>query len=177
MDGFEISKKRIMHIDMSCKFYEKRDSGVAFKILKSGAHKGLVLSNKLKRELDRDIHAYEDYARLYAICIYTLIENNLDDFDILVVCGDEEFDDVKKYLDMIFRGNEIYQLKDIISIGELREITGKPKLRSFADRIANIYRRKARKPLYRRQNGISLNIVGLGHRQICEKWIQLIKKA
>jgi len=39
---------RTMHIDVSRRFYQKGDSGMAFKIIPSKYHKGLALSNKLK---------------------------------------------------------------------------------------------------------------------------------
>src|SRR3989344_1124173 len=94
--------KRIMHIDTSCKFYEKKDTGIAYKIVGSEKHKGLIISNKLKRELDKKINANKNYAKLYAVCIYSLIEGSLNDFDILVICGDERFDKVKIYLDALF---------------------------------------------------------------------------
>ena len=162
--------ERIMHIDVSGRYYEKRDSGIAYKIIKTDEHKGLVLSNKLKRELDRDIKLYQNYEKLHAICIYSLIESSLDDFDTLVICGDEEFDPVKFYLDILFKGNNEYRKKKIMSIAELREITGNPKLKSYADSAANIYRKKARKPLYRQQKGVPLNIVHLNYAKITELW-------
>jgi len=45
---------RTMHIDVSRRFYQKGDSGMAFKIIPSKYHKGLALSNKLKNELRKD---------------------------------------------------------------------------------------------------------------------------
>ena len=134
----DIENKRIMHIDTSIKFYQLGNTGIASKIVGSGQHKGVVVSNKLKRELDRDLTAGHDYARLYAICIYYLIKDNLDDFDILVICNDENFIYVKLYLDLLFNENRIYQSKDVTNISELRAITGNKKLRSFANNTANI---------------------------------------
>src|SRR3989344_2949112 len=124
--------KRVMHIDTSCKLYEKADTGIAYKIVKINDHRGLALSNKLKRKLDNELWAYEDYPRLYAICIYYIIREDLDKFDILVICGDEHFLSVKLYLDQLFIKSEKYLKKVVISISRLREITGDSRLKSYA---------------------------------------------
>ncbi len=156
--------------DTSCKFYEKKDTGIAYKIVNNGEHKGIILSNKLKRELDYKINTHKNYAKLYAICIFYLIKDNLDDFDILVICGDEHFNKVRKNLDILFYGNKQYQIKEIISIGELRNITGNNKLKSYADNISNIYRKKGFKSLQRRQKGIKLNIISLSYNLLINRW-------
>ncbi len=165
-----------MHIDVSRRFYQKGDTGMAYKIIPSKEHRGLALSNKLKEELKRDFNIDEDYARLSAICIYYLIRDNLDSFDTLVICNDENYLYVKEYLDLFFEENEKYLSKDIISLGKLREVSGDSKVRSYADHMANIYRRKALKPLRRRQKGIGLNIVDLNYQKIKEKLGELNRK-
>jgi hypothetical protein len=165
--------KRVMHIDTSCKLYEKEDTAIAFKILKTGAHKGLVLKNRLKRSLDKEVNADQDYARLYTICIQSLIKEELDNFDTLIICGDENFTYVKLYLDYLFLGNLNYEEKKIMSIGDLRELTGNPKFTSQADKIANAYRRKATKGLWRQQKGIPLNIIELTYAQVISQWGKL----
>jgi len=167
---------RTMHIDVSRRFYQKGDTGMAYKIIPSKEHRGLALSNKLKEELKRDFNIDEDYARLSAICIYYLIRDNLDSFDTLVICNDENYLYVKEYLDLFFEENEKYLSKDIISLGKLREVSGDSKVRSYADHMANIYRRKALKPLRRRQKGIGLNIVDLNYQKIKEKLGELNRK-
>ena len=94
--------KRVMHIDTSCKLYENKDTGIAYKIAGTNAHKGLVLSKKLKKELKRThFNINKNYAKLYAICIYYLIMNDLKEFDILIVCADEDFKNVKDYLNLL----------------------------------------------------------------------------
>jgi hypothetical protein len=172
MDIFSLDGKRIMHIDTSIKFYQKGNTGIAFKILETGEHRGLVLTDELKRSLDRDINANQDYARLYAICIESLIREDLDKFDVLVICGDEHFLTVNLCLDFLFQDTNTkkYQGKKIISIGDLRKLTGNPKLRSKADGIASIYRRKATKSLHRQQRGKILNIIELNYAKIVERW-------
>lgn len=157
---------KTMHIDISRRFYQEGDSGMAFKIIPSGEHRGIVLSNKLKRELEENLHVEKDYAMLCAICIYFLIRDKLNYFDNLVICNDENYFDVKKYLDLFFGKNEEYSSKFITSLSKLRKITGDFKIRSYADNIANIYRRKGLKPLRRKQKGVELNIVNLDYKTI-----------
>jgi len=168
-----LKNKKIMHIDTSGKLYEKRDTGITFKIVDSGWHKGLVLSKKLKRDLRRNLNIENNYPNVYAICIYYLIKDNLQDFDVLVICGDEHINKVKDSLDYLFRASLEYRNKTIMGIGELRDITGNKKLKSFADGIANIYRRKALKPLYRQQRGVKLNIAPINYSKIKEKLEEL----
>ena len=59
---------------------------------------------------------------------------------------------------------------------KLREISGDSKIRSYADNIANIYRKKALKPLRRRQKGIPLNIVKINYQKIKNKLNEINKK-
>lgn len=167
---------RTMHIDISRRFYQIGNTGVAFKIIPSNKHKGLALSNKLKRELKRDFNIQEDYARLSAICIFYLIKDSLNLFDNLVICNDEHYLYVKEYLDLFFEGSDEYFSKNITSISKLREITGDKKIRSYADNIANIYRRKALKPLRRRQKGIRLDVVDINYLLIKDKLKELNEK-
>jgi len=102
---------RTMHIDVSKRFYQIGDSGIAFKIILTNEHKGMAISNKLKRGLRKNLHIDKDYTKLYSICIYYLIENNLDSFDNLVICNDEIYKDTKKYLDLLFQGDGKYSSK------------------------------------------------------------------
>lgn len=167
---------RTMHIDVSKRFYQKGDSGVAFKIISTNEHKGIILSNKLKKGLKKNLKIEKDYARLYAICIYYLIRDDLDSLDNLVICNDELYEDTKNYLDLLFQGNSKYSYKFITSLSELRRIAGDNKVRSYADNIANIYRKKASKSLRRKQKGIQLNIVNINFQKIKEKWEEISKK-
>lgn len=161
---------------MSKRFYQRGDSGVAYKIIPSQRHRGLAITNKLKKELKRDLHIEEDYARLYAICIYYLIRDKLDSFDNLVTCNDENYLYVKEYLDLLFLENKKYPSKYITSLSRLRKLAGDAKIRSYADNTANIYRRKALKPLRRIQKGVKLSIVKINYQKIKEKWIEINNK-
>jgi len=168
--------EKVMHIDTSCKLYEKKNTGIAYRITKSNIHKGIVLSKKLKKELERDLNVQEDYARMYAIAIYFLIKEDLDQFSVLVICGDENFNYTKRYLDLLFENNSEYSKKKIYSIYELRKITGKDKLKSFADNISRSYRKRALKTLRKRQEGKNLNIVKISYKDINNKWKEIEEK-
>ena len=159
---------KTMHIDTSRRFKQIGESSVAFKIIETSVHKGVVLSNKLKRELDRDFEMDKNYPLLYAICIYSLIKDKLDLFDNLIACKDEDYVTMKKYLDSFFNGNEKYLSKNIMCIGDLRKISGDSKIRSYADGIANIYRKKGLKPIHRRQKGVELDICEINYKLIKE---------
>jgi hypothetical protein len=165
--------KRVMHIDTSCKLYERRDTGIAFKMIKTNEHQGIGLSLKLKKEIERDLYADHDYARIYSICIYFLIRDNLHLFDELIICGDEDPQAVKDYLEILFSNNEEYSKKQIKSICDLRIETGDKKIRSYADDIAYSYMRRALKSIVRRQRGISLNVIPITYGMICNKWDEI----
>ena len=169
----ELDGKKIIHIDTSNKLYEKKNTGIAYRIIKTNAHKGIGLSLKLKDELKRDLNADYDYARLYAICIYFLIKDDLELFDILVICGDEDIWRVKEYLYLLFLHNKKYSEKIIIGIGELREITGNKRLRSYADNAARSYRKRVFRSLNRQQKGLFLNPIKITYKMICEKWAEI----
>lgn len=162
---------RTMHIDLSRRFCQKGDSAIAFKIIPSEEHKGIVMLNKLKKELKRDLGI--DYPKLHSIYIYYLIKDNLDSFDNIVICDDEDYFKVKGYLDRLFEGNKSYFDKAITSLHEFRKILGDSKIRSYADNIANIYRRKATKPIRRQQKGVQLNVIEVNYQNVKDKWNML----
>ena len=166
----DVNKKRVMHIDTSSKLYERKGTAIAFMMLKNNFHRGACLSFKLKKELERDLKINKDYAQAYAIFIYYLIKDYLDIFDILVICNDENVNKVKKYLQSMFQNDNKFSEKEIYSIRELRILTGDHKLRSYANNIANSYRRRGLKKLQRQQKGIPLNLLKINYRMIAEKW-------
>lgn len=172
----DLKDKRVMHVDTSCKLHENVDTGIAFKMIKTNEHKGFGLSLKLKRELERDLYADIDRARLYAICIYYIIKEDLDLFDILVICGDEDPELVKDYLSILFENERKYGEKTVISVSELRRITGNKTIKSYAHGVANSYRRRARKSLVRQQKGTPLRVVPINYSLIYTKWMELERK-
>ena len=161
---------RIMHVDISRRFYQEGNSAIAFRIIPSKKHKGIIILNKLKKELKRNLKVYENYSKLHAIYIYYLIKDDLDSLDRLILCDDEDYLEVKKYLDLLFKENKIYSSKFITSLHKFREILGDSKIRSYADNIANIYRRKAPKPLRRQQKGVPLTLIEVNYQKVKEKW-------
>ena len=164
---------KVMHIDTSGRFYQKGNTGIAFKKIDDNSHKGMCLSNKLKRELDKAFNARQDYPRNYAICIYYLVKDSLKDFDTLIICNDECFLEVKLYLEQLFADNKEYFRKRILGLSKFREITGDNKIRTYADRIAKVYGKKALLSIQRRQKGIVLNIIEINYSKIAKKWIEI----
>ena len=174
-----MDNKRILHIDTSGKLHEKKKTGISFKVIKSNMHKGLVLSYKLKKELKRDLDAHHDWARIYAICIYYLIKDELNNFDVVIICGDENYNYTKKYLDLLFNNNLLYSNKEIHSLYELRELTGKKRLKSYANNIAGAYRKRALKTLRKQQEGRELYPIRISYKKIKDKWFwieEMLKK-
>ena len=170
------NKERVIHIDTSQKLYERRNTGIAYKIIKTNEHKGLALSLKLKKELERRLSVDYDYARLYAICIYFLIKEDLDLFDKLIICGDEDFISVKEYLGLLFFDNGEYNKKIVKSIVDIRRETGNKNIRSYADDVAYSYMRRALKSIVRRQKGTPLNVIKLDYDTIRNKWLEIDEK-
>ena len=126
--------------------------------------------------MERDLGIWHDYARVYAICIYYLIKDDLNVFDTLIICGDEDFNSVKYYLLLLFSDNDFYQKKKILSVYKLREITGNKKLKSYADNIANSYRKRVLKNIQKQQTGIPLNPIKINYRMIYDKWMEIEEK-
>lgn len=174
MDNFQ--RDGVMHIDTSVKLHKHKNTGIAYKIIGSNKHKGLVIHRKLKKELGRDLNMQDDYARLYAIMIFVIIKDDLELFDTLVICGDEHVTYVKEYLNLLFDEDSDYFNKKVMSISELRKITGNKKLRSYADGAARSYRRRALKCLARQQEGVELNPVKINYKLIVSLWKNIEEK-
>lgn len=176
MDDIQINGERTMHIDTSCKLYESKNTGIAYKIIGSGKHKGLVLKRNLKKILRKNLSVDHDYARLYAICIFLLIKDDFKFFDSLIICGDEYVPYVKDYLRLLFDEESDYYNKLVISITDLRDLTGDKKIRSYADGKAKAYRKRGLKSLARRQKGVSLNPIEINYGTIKILWREIDEK-
>jgi hypothetical protein len=168
--------KRVMHIDTSQKLYERRDTGIAYKMIKTKEHKGLALSLRLKKRLEKELDADYDRPRIYAICIYYLIKDDLNIFDELIICNDEDFTSVKEYLSILFLDDPFYLEKSIKSIYQLRVETGNKHLRSYADDVAYSYMRRALKSIVRRQKGTPLNVIRVTYEMVKSKWLEIDDK-
>lgn len=165
--------KRVMHIDTSHKLHERNDTGIAYKVIGTNEHRGTAISLKLKKELEKKLDADQDRARIYAIVIYFLIKDKLDIFDELIICGDENYYSVKKYLHLLFKDTKSFLTKTIKSVAELRIETGDKKLRSYADDVAYSYMRRALKSIIRRQKGTPLNVIKITYNMFYLKWMEI----
>jgi len=168
--------KRVMHIDTSHKLHERNDTGIAYKMVKTKNHKGVGISLKLKKELEKRLSVEYDRARIYAITIYFLIKEDLHLFDELVICGDEDFFSVKEYLNLLFQEDNNFFSKSIKSICQLREETGDKNIRSYADDIAYSYMKRALRSIVRRQKGTSLNVIKITYQMFYDKWMEIEEK-
>ena len=159
------------HVDLSGRFYEKGNTGVAFVNTKKDKHCGLAIRGRDKKKLGQIFvgSIKEEYARLYSICIYFLIKDNISNIDNLVICNDECFLYVKEYLILLL--NEDSDKINIISITEFKEKFGRD-INSLADKFAKHYRKRALKP-NKWNNGRRLNVCKITTDMIIEKWDSL----
>ena len=146
-----------VHIDLSKKFHEKGKTGIAAINSDKNFNRGLALSSKLKKSLLR----HESYcpSRLYAICIWQIIKQDINSIDTLIICNDANFSKVKKYLKHLFE-KKCPKIKSLFSV---REELGK-KIKSLADSMANSYRKRAFSFL--KKQGKKLNPERLSYKQI-----------
>ncbi len=89
------------HIDLSRKFWERKTTGIACICVETKNHVGCALDFHLKKHVHYKLiinKSRQDYAMLYSICIYYLIKDILEEIDCLIICNDEDFKFVKKYL-------------------------------------------------------------------------------
>ncbi len=133
--------KDSVHIDLSKKFWEKGNTGIAAINSDKGFHRGIAISMKIKKVLRKN-SAKTNYtpARLYAVCIWKLVKEDLNTIGSLIICNDAPFEEVKFYLKHL-TNNQI----EIKSLLNYRKELNK-KLKSLADSPAKSYRKKALKP-------------------------------
>jgi len=88
-------------------------------------HCGLALNGPLIKSLIKTLQADHDFARLFAICIYWIIKEDLGNIKRIIICNDEPFTEVKGYL-ILLLGSEVSEKNiEIVSIGQYREDMGK----------------------------------------------------
>ncbi len=167
--------KEYFHIDLSTQFSKKGNTGIACLRLPSKRHKGCALNNRIKRYIEKTLflkaNLRKEYAKLHAICIYFLIEEELEEIEKLVVCNDEDFLVVKLCLEKLLKTeNKI----EMISITEFRKQLLR-KVQSPADNYARHYAKRALK-VHKWHKGISLNVVQINYNMIKQKW-ELLKNA
>jgi len=165
--------KEDFYINLSNRFYSRKTTGIAFVGAKSKKNKGCALSDHLKRDIKKYLFesVYKDNPKLYAIYIYFLIKVNLNDIRKLIICNDENFRIVKKYLLRLFKKENLQINFNIISIGKYRESLGR-RISSLADNYARVYARRALKPT-RWNCGKKINVVKLKYEMIENEWKQL----
>lgn len=162
----------IIHVDMSGKFYNRENVGIAWTDEKKQKHKGLFLSGKQVTRIVENKNADDDFPRLYAICIYLIVKEDIDGIRELILCTDETFLEVKEYLSSLFK-KEGKSNKSIRSIGQYREEQKKGgrggKIISCADGFANSYRKRGSKEC-RWDKGRKLNLVKASYEEIIRLW-------
>lgn len=160
------------HVDLSVLFFNKGTTGIACVGAITKNHVGCALKGRLKRYIDKTLcknSVKKEHAKLYAICIYYLIRNNLEDIKRLIICNDEDFTYVKKYLSALLE--ETTFSFDIVSITEFQRNLGR-KIKSLADNFARAYRKRGLKK-HRWNEGKRLNVIEITYNMIKDKWKQL----
>lgn len=162
----------IIHVDMSGKFYKKENVGIAWTDDKKQKHKGLFLSGRQVARIIETKNADYDFSRLYAICIYLIVKEDIVNIKELILCTDETFIEVKEYL-ILLLAKEGKNDKSIKSIGQYREEKKKEgkggKIISCADGFANSYRKRGPREC-RWDKGRELNIIKAPYEEIINLW-------
>ena len=161
------------HVDMSGRIYENKTIGIALVGTKTKVNYGCALKNNLIRLIKKNLfntNVFEDAARLYAICIYLLVNEIKDNINTLIICNDEDFDIVEKTLCKLLGAYEF----EIINITKFRKRLGR-NIGSLADNYAKIYRRRALKK-NKKIKGKKLNVIPITYVIIKQYWSDLNKK-
>jgi hypothetical protein len=164
--------KEDVHIDMSGRIYKKVTIGIGCYGVISKKHNGCALRGNLVKLVQKNLclgDIYEEHAKLYAICIYLLIKNKMEDIETLIICNDEDFNYVKEYLIILIGEEPSFQ---IISISNLRDKLGR-KVSSLADNVAKCYRKRGLNKT-KWNNGKKLDLVEINF-DIIKKYWDLLK--
>lgn len=155
------------HVDLSVKFWKRSTTGIACVAASSKYHVGCALSSQLKKGIARHLftgHGRKDRAKLYAICIYYLINDITQNIRRLIICNDEYFLDVKYYLEALLVSPDF----DIINLSEYRKEIGRD-IKSPADKLAAAYANRALSN-FKREKGRALNVVEINYKMILIHW-------
>ena len=158
------------HIDLSVRLFDEGATGIACVGAETKKHNGCVLSRKLKKDIDKHICSLtssKNRAMIYAICIYYLIRNNLENVKRLIICNDENFVYTREYLHHLLN-DENYSFK-IISITEFQKILGR-NVKSLADNYARQYRKRGLSE-HRWNKGHRLDVAKINFRMIKNKYV------
>lgn len=162
------------HVGMSGKLHQYKNVGIACVSTLTRKHNGCVLSADMLKLIRKRIfsgNSSTDQAKIYAICIYLLINNKLEHVKRLIICYDEDFVHVKAYL-LILLGKELQF--EIINIRDLRRMFQK-NVKSLADSYANHYRKRGLKK-NKWDVGVNLNVVEITFTDVKGYWEKLEQK-
>lgn len=164
-----MSEKDDFHVDMSSRIYWKKTIGIALIGTQTRINCGCALNTQLLKKIKKELFEkdYYDSAKLYAICIFMLVDNVKNLVNELIVCNDEDFRIVKNILNYLLKDYDF----EIINISEFRRRFGR-NIGSLADNYANIYRKKALKPT-RYNQGKKINVVKISFKKIKQYWREL----
>lgn len=166
-------EKDNFHVDMSGRIYENKTIGIAIVGTKTKIHYGCALKGNLLKLIKEKLFRktiFEDSAKLYAICIFILVKEIKNKIDTLIICNDEDFELVEKFLRSLLKNYNF----EIINIGEFRKRLGR-NIGSLADNYARIYRKKALKP-NRWIKGKKLNVTEVTFTIIKQHWEEISEK-
>jgi hypothetical protein len=162
--------KETFHVDTSGRIYTKKTLGIAVVGSKTKENYGCAVRGNLIKLVMKKLfksNIYKESAKLYAICIYALIKDVTEKIDKLVICNDEDFIFVKKYLLHLLNDSRIV----IINISEFRKSLGR-NIGSMADNYAKSYRRRALKP-FLWNKGKKIQVKVITYSLIKEYWEKL----
>ncbi len=167
--------KEDYHIDMSGRIYKEKTIGIACVGTQTKDHNGCALRGNLIKFIQKNLcigSVYEEYAKLYAICIFLLIKDKIDDISTLIICNDEDFSYVKEYLLFLIQQENDY-VPEIISIGDLKKKLGR-NVKSLADNFAKCYRKRGLNE-NKWENGKKLKVINITFELIKDYWSILEK--
>jgi len=159
--------KEDFHVDMCGKIKKMEKIGIACVGAISKKHNGCALKANLIEKIKKNLYSEEPHSgqsQIYAICIFLLIKDKLNEIKTLIICNDEKFELVKKYLVSLIGRMPPFQM---ISISNLRAKTGIKD--SLADNLAYSYRQRALK-FHRQNRGKKLEVVEIGYDLIEKHW-------
>ncbi len=166
------------HIDMSGKLHRGETVGIACYNDNTKEHSGCALQRSLIKALKKHLFRESqdrDHAKLYAICVFILIKEEVSNTSRLIICNDENFHYVRIYLSILLKNNPEISNTKIISISELRKTYKSAMNDSLADRYARPYRKRALNKV-KWGTGINLKVNKVDYNTIKYYWSFLDNK-
>ena len=162
-------KDNSFHVDMSGRIYNNKTIGIALVGTETKENYGCAVKGNLLKLIRSRLfgeNKFDDPAKLYAICIFLLVSRVKGKINSLIICNDEDFTKVKKFLTKLLESFNY----EIMSIGDFRKQLGR-NVGSFADNYARIYRKRALKP--KRLKGRKINVILVNYQIIKQQWERL----